>query len=146
MDVLISEVAGPARWGQFNLKLGWVPMFFGAPLGAVHNIHLVQIDGTGSILFTHHMPEIYKTNSKNWAFEIPGASDLTFPGKKKRPILILAQTAAGHYPFELVMPNEAPYSAVRSFLDNHRQTPGRELARCIVNRHLIPADRFGLNF
>ncbi|MBO6900647.1 MAG: hypothetical protein JJ864_04805 [Rhizobiaceae bacterium] len=146
MNVLISEVAGPARWGQFNLKLAWVPTFFGASLGAVHSIHLAQIDANGNFLANHHMPEIYKPNSSNWAFEIPGASALTFPGKHKRPILILSQTAAGYYPFELVMPSETPYNAVAAFLAANRQTPLREMARCIVDRSMIPANRFGLHF
>jgi hypothetical protein len=146
MQVLISEVAVPARWGQFNLKLAWVPIFFGSPLGAVHSIHLTQLDANGNILTNNHMPEIYKANSSNWAFEIPGASDLAFPGKQTRPILIVAQAAAGYYPYELVMPTEAPYPTVRDFLYNHRQTPVHQMARCILDRGLIPNGHFGLNF
>jgi hypothetical protein len=132
--------------GSVHLKLRWVPIFFGAKLGAVNNIHLIQIDGNGKTLSSHNAAEIYKDNSKNWAFEIPGANNLTFPGKNRRPILIIAQTASGKYPYELVMPGEPAYPAVRTFLYGHRQTPAREMARCIVHRNKIPAGCFGLNF
>jgi hypothetical protein len=146
LDVLISEVAGPGRWCQFNLKLGWVPVFFGTPLDAPYTVPLTQVDAGGNVTAHCNTQAIYKPNSSNWGFEIPGASDLTFPGILNRPIIIIAQTLAGHFPFELVMPGEAPYAAVSAFLQAERQTTAPELARCIVNRGAIPAGNFGVNF
>lgn len=144
MNVLISEVAGPGRWSQFNLRLDWIPTFFGASADQAKTVPLCTLDAHGNILSQCTQTAMYKPNSRNWAFEIPGASELDYPGKAHRPILVIAQSNLGYYPFELVMPTENPYIAVASFLVANRQTPANHLARCIVARGTLPPNLFGL--
>ncbi|MGQ2904691.1 MAG: hypothetical protein ACT6RL_08255 [Neoaquamicrobium sediminum] len=144
MSVLISEVAGAGRWSQFNLKLDWVPIMFGGAASTVSQITLCSLDANGNVTDTYNQNAMYKPNSKNWAFEIPGASDLAFPGKQNRPILVVSQAINNHYPFELLMPNDTRYNSVAAFLAANRQTKAHHLARCIVPRANLPAGLFGL--
>ena len=144
MSVLISEVAGAGRWSQFNLKLDWVPIMFGGAASAVSQIALCSLDAKGNVTAAYNQNAMYKPNSRNWAFEIPGASDLAFPGKQNRPILVVSQGGGNQYPFELIMPNDTRYNAVVAFLTAHRQTKTHHLARCIVPRASLPAGLLGL--
>jgi hypothetical protein len=144
MNILISEVAGQGRWTQFNLKLGWVQPFFGSPAPVMTQVHLCELSGSGAITSAHSLPAIYKPNSSNWAFEIPGAHGLKYPGKLHRPILVIAQRASGTYPFELLMPGDGRYAGVSRFLAANRQTPKRHLARAIVPRTALGMGLLGL--
>lgn len=145
MHVLISEVAGAGRWSQFNLKLDWVPQFFGQNAASTTTVQLCRLGSNGAVTEKLIQTSIYKPASKNWAFEIPGAADLTYPGKIQRPILVISQNSDGWFPFELVMPTEMPYQALADFLSQNRQTPARQLSRCMVARNLLPIGNFGLN-
>lgn len=144
MNVLISEVAGRGRWTQFNLKLGWVQPFFGKPAPAMTLVHLCELNNAGIATGTYSQPAIYKPNSSNWAFEIPGAHGLKYPGKANRPILIVAQRPQGPYSFELIMPTDSRYSAVAAFLASNRQTPKNHLSRAIVQRTALGPQLLGL--
>lgn len=145
MSVLISEVAGAGRWSQFNLKLNWVPAFFGQAAENIDTVQLCSLNGAGQVTYQYTQHAMYKPASSNWAFEIPGAAELAFPGKNNRPILVLSQRPDGQIPFELVMPGDAPYAAVSAFLAANRQTPASHLARCIVDDATLPVGKFGLH-
>ncbi|WP_434723663.1 hypothetical protein [Mesorhizobium sp. RIZ17] len=145
MDVLISEVAGRGRWTQFNLKLTWVQPFFGSPPAAMTLVRLCELNAAGVSVQNYNQPAVFKPNSRNWAFEIPGAHGLKYPvNKQTRPLLVIAQRPGGRSSFELLMPNDGRYPAVAAFLAAHRQTPLVHLSRTIVPRASLGAGRLGL--
>lgn len=145
MKVLISEVAGEGRWSQFNLKLKWVEPFFGASPENLQVVPLCDLDASGNIATEYNQAAIYKSRSRNWAFEIPEANALGFSGVDRRPILAMSQRVDGFFSFELLMPNDAAYSGVSDFLNQNRETPGRHLARTIVDRSALGENMLGLN-
>ena len=134
MNILLSEVAGAGRWSQFNLKLDWVTPFFNVPSDSPSTINLCELDKNGKIISTYATETISKPNSSNWAFEIPGASDLHYPSGDLRPIIAIGQLGGGNFSFDLIMPHEQRYDAVHKFLVANTQTTDRELERCILPR------------
>ena len=145
MDVLISEVAGEGRWSQFNLKLDWVKMFFGSPPEELNMVSLCSLNSNGNIGSKYDQRAIFKQNSRNWAFEIPDANELDYPGIQERPILALSQRLDNLFSFELLMPADQAYESVSDFLKKNRSTPERELSRVITTRQALGANLCGLN-
>jgi hypothetical protein len=133
-DVLISEVAGPGRWGQFNAPFDIVRDYFRTTPRAKYDLRLQHVNSAGNAQREERPAVIYKANSRNWAFEIGAAQSLKFPGKTKRPIAVFVrQPGKGNdFLYRLLLPGDSGYDQVAKYLAVYGRRPANQLRREIL--------------
>ena len=131
MTIMLSEIAGEGRWTQFNVPLDWVTEFF--RLSELENAELsfANLSTENKLVNLADVHAIYKPNSSNWAFEIPGAAGIEFDAEN-RPILAISDQQYPTFVFDLILSTESRYSVIADFLNQNRSTPENQLARMLA--------------
>jgi Protein of unknown function (DUF2442) len=131
-DVLISEVAGPGRWGQFSATFDIVRSFFETEPTEPYEIRLRHVTSTGTLEGPERPVVLYK-RSRNWAFEIRAAGDLAYPGKGRRPIVTFLRSGPGTFLYHLLMPGDANHDLMDKYLSKNFSGPSNRLRRVMLS-------------
>lgn len=131
-DVLISEVAGPGRWGQFSVTFDVVRKFFETEPDEPYQIRIRHVTSSGTLQAEERPAVIFK-RSKNWAFEIGAASEIGYPGTSKRPIVVFLKTKSGAFLYRLLMPGDRAYVLITNYLLKNFRGPANRLRRVVLS-------------
>lgn len=124
-QVLIAEIpkAG-SRWNQANFDLNTFTTFFGATPGHHQRIFLYNVSETGELGKPEIRPSV-SVVSQNYRFELEAAAGLPYPARG-RPIGVFVRVATRTFIYKLLMPNDAGYEVVDSYLASiSTALPGR---------------------
>jgi hypothetical protein len=131
-DVLISEVGGAGRWGQFSATFDVVRAYFETEPEEPYEIRIRHVASDGSLEAEERPAVIYK-ESRNWAFEIRAAQDLSYPGKSTRPIVVFLKSSGGVFFYRLLMPGDSKYKQIAGYLSKMYAGPSNRLRRRILS-------------
>lgn len=137
-EALVSEVGGEGRWSQFSFTLEVVREYFGTDRDVAYEISLRHVTSTGVLQGEEHPAWISK-DSGNWAFDLRAATDLQYPHKAHRPVVVLLRTGgglntgSGSFLYTLLMPGDPSYDLMSNYLVTNFQGPAGRLRRIILS-------------
>lgn len=140
-EVLIAEIGGGPRWKQVNFPIKIFQNFFGAERGNnQYTIELLNIakDGTLEDVETRQAVTVA---SNNFRFEIHCAeTNQAYPSETNRPIGIFVKLNSSEFLYQVLMPEDEPYSRIKDYLYREAITRRKgELRRHIVHIEAIHA-------
>ena len=125
--VLVAEVPkSSARWKQINFDKTSFQNYFGATPGGTagtYRILLKSVDTAGVLGATEPRPSV-SVASHNWRFEISAANGLPYPTGGNRPYVVFSEASTRSFIYELLMPGDARYSEVNSYVNNWKRANG----------------------
>ena len=139
-SVLISELAGPGRWGQAAFPEWFIHNFFEVLPDTDDVLRLwpiTQEDGVGA---EEEARCGFKAGSRNWYYELGLASVIgEYPPQPHKPIGVFHHVDYQACRYTILMPDDVSYPHVARFLaenfdrlDNFRNRNENELSRTIV--------------
>ena len=135
--VLVAEVTkGGARWKQINFDKASFQDYFGAIPGGTagtYRILLKSVNSKGVLGATELRPSV-SVASHNWRFEISAAKGLPYPTGGNRPYVVFSEASTRSFIYEVLMPGDARYSEVDSYVNNWKRDNGvTDIARIITD-------------
>jgi HKD family nuclease len=125
--VLVAEVPkASGRWKQINFDKASFQNYFGATPGGTagtYRILLKSVDTAGVLGTTEPRPSV-SVASHNWRFEISAANGLPYPTGGNRPYVVFSEASTRSFIYELLMPGDARYSEVDSYVNNWKRANG----------------------
>lgn len=116
-EVLIAEIpASGDRWKQANFHKATFEGYFGATPGVQQRIFLFHVNDNGALSPREIRPSV-EVKSRNYRFELEAASGLAYPSSG-RPIGVFIRMATRTFRYRLLMPTDADFKVVESYLTN----------------------------
>lgn len=121
-EVLVAELPKGDRWKQANFNRFNYEDFFGARIGSQVRVALYHVDDAGNFGDVEVRPSV-EVRSQNYRFELEAASGLAYPTQDVgRPIAVFVRVAASTFVYRLVMPGDASYAALLTFVESRAPT------------------------
>jgi hypothetical protein len=118
LEVLIGEVPrSGGRGSQVNVSRANFERFFGAQVGAQSRVTLYEVGADGTLGEVESRPGGAR-RSKNYNFELNGMKGVTYPSIGI-PIGVYMRLRSGTFLYLVLLPGDAHYSVVSTFLAKH---------------------------
>ena len=134
--VLIAQVPAAGgewgRWRQIHYNAAVIEQFFQARANSNQRIFLKEVRLDGSLGPDEVRPIVYSSSNKNYKIEVSSRPGVGYPANG-RPIIVLREVGVRNFLYMLLLPSDAPYNGILSFLDANASVGKGTMKRVITD-------------